>query len=143
MHPLCFPLHCSAEEEEGLEEEAKAHGLESLHASGPPLLCCSYPFMKPRGRHGSSPLVLVPERSSWGLHLLSLSCNSITSQLQSSQSQPTHHPSRTITKVGAPQHHSWATRAAADWVGDALSMTCTGMHRPKPLGIQGLSAPCL
>lgn len=36
---LSFPLNCSAEEEEGLEEEAKAHGMESLHSSLS-LYCC-------------------------------------------------------------------------------------------------------
>lgn len=36
---LCFPLNCSAEEE-GLEEEAKAHGMESLHSSVS-LHCCT------------------------------------------------------------------------------------------------------
>ena len=42
VHLLCFLLNYSAEEEEGLEEEAKAHGMESWH-SAVSLRCCAVP----------------------------------------------------------------------------------------------------
>lgn len=47
VHLLCFLLNCSAEEEEGLEEEATARGMQSTPV--PPVLRCSHRVMKPGG----------------------------------------------------------------------------------------------
>lgn len=70
---LCFFLNCSAEEKEGLEEEAEDHRKGSPHSSTS-LHCCAGPT-ESRNLQGDAScplLVLVPEQSAWQCPLQSL-----------------------------------------------------------------------